>query len=218
MIEKVRVSLWDVFNFFMTGVVACVAAAIVVSCANPDGWGAIVSGVLRLPASFVLISSPILLALAGMLIEPVANYVDRYVFKYIFGWAAKLKPNASQEENVLGDLIRERYLGSLGSFLENPFHFCKDYVEYKQLSSTFMIFLSRYGFYRNCAFISLVTGILVACESDNFIEICCYLILSLLLVLIFRRRAAEFYSYQAPAVYRAFLIDRMDWNSAHKSD
>ena len=175
------------------------------------------SNLLQAPTSITLFIAPLVLTLLGMLIEPLANYADRYILKHLLGWATKTKSEArDKEEELLKNEIRHRHLGDLNGKIDNPFQLCKDYVEYKQLSTTFMAFLARYGFYRNCAFISLTAGIAAVTLSTTWSGAIASASISLLAVVIFRKRAEEFYSYQAPAIYRAFLIDKITWNTRDK--
>lgn len=212
MIEKVRVSLWDIFTFFMTGLLASLAAAALVVYGGPLTTVELFSVLSKVPASITLVAAPLAFTLFGMLIEPIANYVDRYIFKHALGWATTPKVGARKaEEDLLKQEIRARYLGELGAKVENPYQLCKDYVEYKQLSTSFMVFLARYGFYRNCAFISIAVGVTAAGLSATACGMIMSLVSSILAVIVFRRRAEEFYSYQAPAIYRAFLIDKVEW-------
>jgi hypothetical protein len=212
MIEKVRVSLWDIFTFFMTGLLVSSTAAVFVVSAALLTTAELLSGLSTVPASITLVTAPLGFTLIGMLIEPVANYFDRYFLKYALGWATTPNSRArNAEENLLREEIRARYLGHLGAKIDNPYQFCKDYVEYKQLSTTFMVFLARYGFYRNCAFTSISVGFAAALVSTTAFGVISALIISLIAAIIFRRRAEEFYSYLAPAVYRAFLIDKAAW-------
>jgi len=108
-------------------------------------------------------------------------------------------------------------LGSLNGKIENPYAICKEYVETKHLSTTFMVFLSRYGFYRNCAFLALFYGISAAVLSSGLLEGSGNLILGFFLSFVFKCRAEDFYSYLAPSIYRAFLIDKVSWIPTNKS-
>lgn len=75
-----------------------------------------------------------------------------------------------------------------------------------------MVYLSRYGFYRNCVFLSLLYGIAAVVEVRFWWEGALVGALCLLTAVVFKRRAEDFYSYMAPAVYRAFLIDKLKWS------
>ena len=41
--------------------------------------------------------------LAGMIIEPFSNYADKYIFRWILGWAGRQKDKHSAEEQLLED-------------------------------------------------------------------------------------------------------------------
>ena len=147
-----------------------------------------------------------------MVIEPIANYFDKYILKYILWWVVKQKDPNSAEEKILEDEIKHKYLGSLNGKIDRPFPLCKEYVETRQLSTTFMIFLSRYGFYRNLAFITLTTGLILAIHLCDLKNSSLTLIVAYFLAAVFKKRSADFYSYMAPTIYRAFLIDKLDWS------
>jgi hypothetical protein len=214
MIEKVRVSLWDIFTFFMTGLLAGLVTLAFLICGGANDISQVATLISTVPPSVALIAAPLVMTLAGMLIEPIANYADRYFLKYVLGWITTPKGGpVAAEEKLLESEIKEKYLGDLGERISRPYQICKDYVEYKQLSTTFMVFLARYGFYRNCSFIALVSGVAAVHSSSDLaggfsIGLVCFL-----LAIIFRRRAEEFYSYQPGAIYRAFLIDKVEWKS-----
>jgi hypothetical protein len=211
LVEKIRISLWDVFSFFLTGLLGTlVITTFAVTCGGTTS-AAILDASSKIPTAITLVAAPIIFTLFGMIIEPFANYFDQYCLKYIFGWALKPKEKHRSEEEILKEEIRSKYFGSLNNKISNPFSICKEYVETKQLSTTFMVYLARYGFYRNCAFISFASGIAALALAPSW----CIGVISLLLALassiIFKRRSEDFYSYMAPTVYRAFLIDKVSW-------
>jgi len=211
MIEKIRISLWDIFTFFMTGVFSLLAIWIFLTATyRMPETKAVVDFLIKLPTTYIVVVAPIVLTLLGLLIEPPANFFERYLGKFLFFWLRTDKSKRSENEAVMEGYIKEHCFGDLNGQIKKPYMLCKEYVETKQLSTTFMVFLARYGFYRNCSFIVLATG--VAYFADNttchtFVSLLvCYLASALL-----TKRANEFYSYQAPAVYSAFLIDNLNW-------
>lgn len=211
MVEKIRVSLWDIFSFFLTGLLAALVLAGFVVVYSVPSLKDILSALSDFPASITLVGAPLVFTLFGIAIEPFANYFDTYISKFNLGWVSRKKDKHSSEEILLADEIKNNYMGSLSGRIDNPFALCKEYVETKQLSTTFMVYLSRYGFYRNCAFISVMSGVAVLFLAPTW---CCG-IMGLLggaaIAAVFKRRAGDFYSLMAPAVYRAFLIDKLSW-------
>jgi hypothetical protein len=75
-----------------------------------------------------------------------------------------------------------------------------------------MVFLARYGFYRNCSFIVMFTGIFAFMEANGCTAVT-WLIVAYFCSGLLKKRADEFYSYQATAVYNAFLIETLNWPS-----
>ncbi len=210
MVEKIRVSLWDIFSFFLTGLLAALVLVAFFVAFGDVTVKELFNVISAFPASITLVGAPLTFTLFGMVIEPFANYFDSHILNFNLGWISRPKDKHSQEEIILKEEIRTKYMGSLNGRIENPFGMCKEYVETKQLSTTFMVYLSRYGFYRNCAFISVASGI-----ASLFLASWCVGIIGMLCGLafaaVFKRRAGDFYSLMAPSVYRAFLIDKVSW-------
>jgi hypothetical protein len=218
MIERIRVSLWDIFSFFLTGFLAAVVIMVVVILYGPLTPKELAEALLQVPAALVIVAAPLALTLFGLVIEPFANYFDRFVMKPLFGWLIKPKAKHTDEEELLAEEIKANYLGSLCGKIPNPYAICKEYVETKQLSTTFMVFLSRYGFYRNCAFISVASGVAIAVLSRSLLAGVVAVVASVVVAIVFKRRAEDFYSYMAPAVYRAFLIDKLKWSPHQQNE
>jgi hypothetical protein len=216
MVEKIRVSLWDIFSFFFTGFLATLVLVVFFVIYGSLALKELFNTLSTFPAVITLAALPLAFTLLGMVIEPFANYVDKVLeLKYILGWVSKLKEKHNSEEiseeKFLKDEIRNKYMGYLNGKIDNPFAICKEYVETKQLSATFMVFLSRYGFYRNCAFISIASGVAVLFFSATWYDGTLAFLILVVASAVFKLRAKDFYSYQAPAVYRAFLIDKVSW-------
>lgn len=220
MVEKIRLSLWDIFSFFLTGFLATTVALVFFISFGVYPLEQFLGDLKHYPVAITLVAAPLAFTLMGMLIEPIANYVDREAVDKIyrfFGPSLGFKiRRCSAETELLAEEIRMKYLGSLNGRIDNPYHLCKEYVETKQLSTTFMVFLSRYGFYRNCAFIALASTIPLVLLLQRSWATLLGVIALLFAALIFKARSKEFYSYMAPAVYRAFLIDKLDWKGDAK--
>jgi hypothetical protein len=208
MIEKVRLSLWDIFTFFLTGMLAAVVSAALLLVRNAQIGKEVGAALATMPSAALLVAAAVLCTLAGMLIEPFANFTNRYALNRLFGWIS-VSEDMRPDDVLVRDHVVTQHLGALSGKLGNPYQLCKDYVEYKQLGPTVMIFLSRYGFYRSCAFILLVAGAVAAATATSCLEAIIILAIDFVLVAVLKRRGDEFYSYMAPAVYRAFLIERM---------
>lgn len=214
MFENIRVTLWDIFTFFLTGFLAFTLTIGFCITSGSLSTSAIVSQINGFNASITLVAAPLAFALLGMVIEPFANYTDKFLITPVWRRLSRPKENHKNEEEILAKEIRTKYFGSLNGRIEDPYALCKEYVETKQLSTTFMVYLSRYGFYRNCVFLSLLFGIATVVEVRFWWEGALVGVLCFLSVVVFKRRAEDFYSYMAPAVYRAFLIDKLKWSGA----
>lgn len=217
MIEKVRVSLWDIFSFFLSGMLFAAVAICIGFAFWPNHTEILVNPALTAAPSLQIIGGTLLFTMIGMLVEPLANYFDSIVTERLFFWAARPKRKHRDEEEALKNHISSRYMGSLNGLIENPYGICKEYVETKQLSTTFMVYLSRYGFYRNCAFVTFLSLIVLLWQLNGCIPRIIAMLTCLTLIAAFKRRSADFYSLMAPSVYRAFLIDKNSWSQTKET-
>jgi len=113
MIERIRISLWDVFSFFLTGFLAAAAIVVLVVAYGPLSPRELADALVQVPAAVVIVAAPLALTLFGLVIEPFANYFDRFVMKALFGWLIRPKAKHSDEEEILAEEIKTNYLGSL---------------------------------------------------------------------------------------------------------
>lgn len=206
MFEKIRVSLWDIFTFFLSGLVIAMwvlAALIAFQKISITGLLKVISD---FPASISLFLAPISLMVIGLLFEPFANYFDKIIniFWYKF---FSIKKSLKDEEERMSKLIKNKYLGGIAEEIDNPYQICKEYVETKQLSTTYMVFLSRFGFYRNAFLLSFISAIFsLICFFDWKGGLLSFAFIVVAFVM--KRRSQDFYSYLAPSIYHCFLIDK----------
>ena len=207
MIEKIRISLWDIFSFFLTGLVIVSWFLALASWLGDLQIKGVAKYLSTIPASVSLFLAPLALTALGMIFEPISNYFDRLINSFWFKVFPK-KEKHREEEEVLKSIIVDNYLGPLKGRITNPYHICKEYVETKELSTTFMVFLSRYGFYRNIAFLMLLTVMAVFITQGFTLASSLFAALFFVLYIVMKLRAEEFYTYLAPTVYRCYLVDK----------
>jgi len=216
MIEKVKISLWDIFTFFLSGLILALWFISYLILSNQTTLNLFFQELSKVPASISLFLIPLSLTAIGMMFEPIANYFDKVINLFWFKFFPK-KQKHKEEEIALKELIRKKYLGNVASDIENPYHLCKEYVLTKQLSSTFMVFLSRYGFYRNVSFLSLISAGVSIYHLGVTIKGGIVITIFIIIAAIMKQRAEDFYSYLAPCVYRCYLVDKALTDSAKET-
>ena len=222
LIEKIRLSLWDIVTFFMTGVLIIILITAMLLAKKFVFIEDILDFNKDIPTVTQLFVLPVFLTLLGLLVEPFANFYDRYLSRIVLFWVADARKTNDLDLKEMEIFIKENCLGELNFKIRSPFTICKEYVETKQLSTTFMVFLSRFGFYRNCSFLfflSIPLFILLSYQNPaeniivDVVPICFFYLASAS----FKRRGDEFYSYQAKSVYSAFLIDNLSWPAKNQN-
>jgi len=215
-IEKIRISLWDIFSFFLTGLVIVSWFLALESWLGDLQIKEIAKFLSTVPASVSLFLAPLALTALGMIFEPISNYFDRLINSFWFKVFQK-KEKHKKEEEALKNIIIDNYLGALKGKISNPYHICKEYLETNELSTTFMVFLSRYGFYRNIAFLMILSIIAVLAIKGFTLVSSLSAALFFVLYIVMKLRAEEFYTYLAPTVYRCYLVDKALKNNERKT-
>lgn len=207
-----RSHLWDIFVYIGIG-------ALIVTLAGVEDWLhgtrhllAAVETVEKLSAALAVIIVPAILMLAGALVEPLANGFEKVVF-WVLRKAGR-ETTMARSGTALESYIQRHYTDRILGEGARPYPLCKEYVEANGLSTTFMPFLAKFGFYRSAAFCFLVFGFIEAWrftsslnEAAGTANVTAFVSASIAfaLVLIYLHRSRQFLSYQAPAVYAAFL-------------
>jgi hypothetical protein len=208
MIEKVRVTLWDLLTFFLSGFLASIITFAHFLVLNNDKCILFIKSFKDIPTSYILFVIPIFLTLIGMLIEPLANICDKKLIAPILLKIKIIKSKNEEEKEELKSIISKIIKTEINEEITNVYHFCKDYVEQKQLTTNFMIFLARFGFYRNVSFLCFIASIISPFLYDENSEKIIASLIWLTLTVIYKKRSVDFFSYQAPTLYRCFLADR----------
>ena len=208
MIEKIRVTLWDLLTFFLSGFFVSIIIIFHLIVLENDMCISLIKLLKDIPTSYVLFTTLMSLTLTGMLIEPVANIVDKKIIAPVLSKLKLVRSRNIREKEELKSTISKILKSEMDEEITNTYHFCKDYVEQKQLTTNFMVFLARFGFYRNVSFLCFVTGIFSLFIYEEIINSIIALFVWLIFTVIYKKRSEDFFSYQAPTLYRAFLADR----------
>lgn len=201
--EKIKLSLWDTFAFISSSIV--LHLAFVVNELLLNGKMTEFSenlDVLPILDGYIwLVLCISYFLLTGMIFEPVANIVYDWIYKLV---GSKNYYN-EEELSEMAEFIKKDIFQTKGFLIKgNPFHFVKDSLIDTGHASLFLVFLSKYGFYRSCA----VTFLFVSFR--NMFVFNCASLLSLgaflALAVICYRRTKQFYDYQAPTLYRTYLM------------
>ena len=206
MIEKIRISLWDILTFLLSGFLFVIVLGFHLYFIT-DSKSMIVSiKPFEIPTPFILFVFPISITLIGMLLEPISNLCDRIIISPIWKKINPKSQNLNREEaKALEKTINDMLCNEHKIQVDSTYHFCKDYIEQKQANANFMVFLARFGFYRNVAFICLMGAIATPFVFGFGYMDWIIAIGWLFLMFVFKKRSNEFYSYLAPTVYRSFL-------------
>ena len=205
MFEKIRVSIWEWFVYFLSGFLGLIS--IVVSF-NLNGDINIYTYIdkVRGVDIFILI---LLLILIGKLIEPFANLFDKaisYLAKKCVFISAILGDSSNNKwmkeiTDQYVPLIKKKVPEEFSSD-EFVFRWAKDFLIQQDLNSDGLIFLTRYGFYRSVAFILFSTGVVYMVNNENFIVGLILIVASF----VYRFRSGNFYVHLNQSVYNNFLV------------
>lgn len=200
MIQKIKIELWDIFIYFVTGVLIIINLHFIDSDIIREGSETILG--LQFPSFIVTVILIIIPVIIGYLFEPFANIFEKGFrrskwFKGIRVWQASINKQQFEIKSKIPDLKDE----------DNIYHYCKNYISQKDISTSSMSFLSKFGFYRNIAFLFFLNSI-------YFIRYTCTVswlfifatLLSFVLSQFYLKRSLEFYCHLTQTVFQNFLI------------
>jgi hypothetical protein len=145
--RELRPYLWEIFVYVGIGALALVLVLAHDAYFRPDEFASILAWLKDAPTPALIVGVPGCLMLFGALFEPLANYYEKFIFK-IRG-AEMVFPANELPTKEIENFIRSKYTDEIFGEGNSPFHLCKEFVESKGLSTTFMPFLSKFGFYRS---------------------------------------------------------------------
>jgi len=207
-----RSHLWDIFVYIGIGALILMLVGIQDLLHSTRHLNAVLEAVEKLSAALAVIIVPAILMLAGALVEPLANGFEKIVF-WLLRKAGR-ETTMARSGTALETYIQKHFTDQILGEGARPYPLCKEYVEANGLSTTFMPFLAKFGFYRSAAFCFLVYAIVEAWRFTASLDPAAGTIndtalmsavVAIALVLIYLNRGRQFLSYQAPAVYAAFL-------------
>ena len=204
--EKIKLSLWDTFAF--------VASSSVLHIVLISNEYFIVNTDLNNVETFFSLAKDNILGtaiiiiiyflLSGMIFDLVANQIFDWLYK-IF----KQKKYFDQDEmNQMDKFIKKHILEQTGFEIKgNPYHFVKDYLTIKGTNSLFLVFLSKFGFYRSCTviFIGVAVRNVFINSCQGYLSIIVYGAVAILSY----KRARQFYDYQGPTLFRTYIMSMM---------
>jgi hypothetical protein len=206
MIEKIRIELWDIFVYFVTGVVVIlnyyfidnIRVLCIINLINS----------LNLHSIVMLIIYLVIPLFVGFLIEPIANVYGNTIqklsrYKEIDSWKKDI------EEQI--PLIKQK-ISSI-KINDNIFHYCKNYITHKNIMNPSMAYLSKFGVYRNISFIFFINSLY--CIYLFFSVSVYYIILSLVLFFLsqlYFYRSLKFSNHFTQTIYQNYLIAMDDNN------
>lgn len=162
MIEKLKISLWDVLTFFVTGILIVVNIKMIA----PD---TLTYSLLRLDyikSEFLMVGYLIVLVyVIGAAFEPISNLIlgmlNSLYSKFKF---PRIRKSQGKDENNIDDIYKSKTAeivkNEYGLNDDNPFDFARNYIlRAQETPYSFMQFLSKYGLYRNLSVLALINTI-----------------------------------------------------------
>lgn len=216
MIEKINISLWEFFVYFLTGLF--VSLLVASHCCLHHGFSDIQNVfIFKIPSVLLLLILPTLAILIGLIIEPIGNYYGRIVIT-IEKKLGKFSPNndlkdwSCQIDQAFKEFVKKDIPSELSENIQ-VYNWCKDYIKQKNINTNFIVFLSMFGFYRNLEFIMFLNTVSIFFLYSNSLVKYVFILISILSIFIFRRRSLIFYNHMSLTVYQNYVIARENNNN-----
>lgn len=200
MIDKAKLGFWELFTYFLIGLLITVFITVYAIQFDYVSWAKLVKSIKGSGAVGIVVF-PILLLVLGLIFEPFSNYSLTLIEKLPFLGRRESRGVAALEP-FLTKYISEDLVNI------QRFRYCKAVVEQNFPNSNVSVFLARFGFYRSLGILMLILFPITLAMID--ITPCAALISSiyLLLSLIFIKRAQSFKGHMEYEVFFNFIAYR----------
>lgn len=148
MVDKAKLGFWELFTYFLIGLLIAISVLTYVVLLNEVEWKTIAK-ILKEANAVLLLLIPLLALILGMLFEPISNYSLKF-----FEGLKILKQRESRSVSSLMPIIQKYLPADLGE--KQRFRYCKAVVEQNYPNSNISVFLARFGFYRSVGILSLI--------------------------------------------------------------
>jgi ABC-type multidrug transport system fused ATPase/permease subunit len=205
MVDKGKLSLWDLWTYLVSGFFSSILVAIYVIYYLQFDLSAALS-IIKNISSILLILLPLVFLCIGMLLEPIANIFEKTIKKLSF-----FPRKNNQRLESVKDIIKKLVPDTIDDRM--LYRYCKSVVELKSSTSNADLFLARFGLYRNLSFLSFLC-IIANLVFFNITWASSLLSVSLLaFVVLTMRRATEFLRHMESAIYYHFIALHYDKTS-----
>jgi hypothetical protein len=211
MIEKIRISLWDLFAYFLSGVLVLFSGVAHFVALAKIRWGDLVS-IEKVPTPVLFFVAFVGPPLVGMLAEPVANIIDDGVewlhrrIMRLLGRQREIDERLEKLHKDLGDVIRREHMPATLAHIIDPYQWCKDYLVQYDKPTPYMAFLGKFGFYRNAAVITVANAVILPLVYGLTIRTSLTALGLLILSLFLYVRSLRFSEHLVRAIYQHYLI------------
>ncbi|MBA6296590.1 hypothetical protein [Colwellia sp. MB02u-9] len=200
MIDKAKLGFWELFTYFLIGLLISVFVTVYAIQFDYVSWAKLVK-LIKDSGAVGVVFLPILFLVLGLIFEPFSNYSLTLIEKIPF-----LKRRESRGITALEPFLTKYISDKLLNI--QRFRYCKAVVEQNFPNSNVSVFLARFGFYRSLGVLMLVLFPITLTLID--ITLCSALTSSiyLLLSLIFIKRAQSFKGHMEYEVFFNFIAYR----------
>lgn len=206
MLEKFKMSLWDLFTFFVTGALIMIILKfyqITIPFEFDFANSELIKGVFY----------GILIYTIGIIFEPISNFCFRKLIK-IYEWRPLFKTLVTlskEQQEVYFPKVKQIIIDKYGltDIRTDYYQIAKAYLAQKNIENSYMIFLSRFGFYRNLSvllFINLLVFPFVKGNEYSFSTIVIILLVIFIFHISLYKRGRQFYLYTGNEIYRNFIL------------
>jgi hypothetical protein len=209
-IDKIQLTLWDWLVYFLSGFLLIIVVILNLAIYQNnflENFSIYKDSLFT--NLFVLF---LLCILSGMLIEPLGNLIEKLQFTL-----QNLFPKISPYEKVnkREKEIRETYeklikleINTQSREIPDLYHWAKNYLLQNNINTSYMVFLSKFGFYRNVGCIFYLNIFIVIALHPLTVLSVLITICSFLLGLLYFYRSRKFFNDLSLTVYQNFLINK----------
>jgi len=199
MIENTKLSLWDFFVSALSGFAIALNVVAHFVFTRFVTW----EDVSDLPSAFLVVLGLLTIILAGLLFEPLSNYVSKCLTTCPANWSQMLSFKKWDVSICALEEAAREYVPEGAK--EQTYQYCKNWLHHNSTTDTYMPFLAKYGFYRGMFLLLLLNCIAVWFIYPRSCNTCALSVFLFALALVYLHRSGDFYRHMSTTVYSQFI-------------
>ena len=202
-IEKINLNAWDLFVTYLSGITFIILVFIHLLVKEIITLQDLTT-IINLSFGIQIVIGIPLIFIIGLIFDACSIVLISPFFDH------NLKVQKENEhDKKVNEIIKRKYMPKNLHDLVEPYFWANYTLSQKEVSTPYMVFLSKFGFYRNLCSLSCLNAIAVLVLYRISLITLVVVVSSLIISYAFMKRSNKFYQHCSKAVYGHYFVNKV---------